>query len=573
MTARLAEEDRGLLASTAAVTAGNLASRVTGFLRVLAVGLALGTTFAGNTYQTSNLVSNVLFELSAAGLMSSVLIPPLVKLLDSGERHEAERLAGSVLGLVLVALGVLTAAGLLLRPWIMRLLTAAVEDQAVRDQEVALGSFLLVFFLPQILLYAVGAVATGLLHGTRRFAAPAFAPVANNLAVIATMVAFWAIGPGGRPGLDLTTTERWVLGLGTTAGVAAMNAVPLLALRRAGLRLRPRWDLRQAGLARLGRDGLWATATLALGQVLIVATLVLANRVEGGVVAYHLAFQLFLLPFALLAHPVVTALYPRLASSAHALDWAAFVRQLRGGAATLAFLVLPASAVAVAVADPALRLLRLGNLDAAGTRLAAQLVAAYALGLIGYAGFQLLLRASYAAGDTRTPTLVAVGVAVGGTALMVLWFAAAGDGPGRLAAVGFGHSIAYLGGTVALAALLRRRLATQGGGGGGGLDRHLRLWGQTASPGEVRRPQSSVSHRASATRLPAALARSALCAAAAGGVALVVSRAITGGWAATALAVGLALASAAAVYVGAQRALGAPELAFLRGRTREVAAP
>ncbi|MGH9222211.1 MAG: lipid II flippase MurJ, partial [Acidimicrobiales bacterium] len=448
MTTPVTEQDRRLLASTAAVTAGNLASRITGFLRVLAVGLALGTTFAGNTYQTSNLVSNVLFELSAAGLMSSVLIPPLVRLLDGGERREAERLAGSVLGLVLVALGVLTAGGLLLRPWIMRLLTAAVEDPEVRRQEVTLGSFLLVLFLPQILLYAVGAVATGLLHGARRFAAPAFAPVANNLSVIATMAAFWAIGPGGRPGLDLTDAERWVLGLGTTAGVVAMTLVPLVALRRAGLRLRPRWDLRQSGLGRLGRDGLWAAATLGLGQVLIIVTLVLANRVEGGVVAYHLAFQFFLLPFALLAHPVVTALYPRLASSAHVGDWPAFVRQLRGGAATMAFLVLPASAVAVAVAQPALRLLRLGNLDTAGTRLVAQLVAAYAVGLIGYAGFQLLLRASYAAGDTRSPTLVAVAVALGGTVTMVAWFAAA-DGPGRLAAVGFGHSLAYVGGTVA----------------------------------------------------------------------------------------------------------------------------
>ncbi|MDQ4098170.1 MAG: murein biosynthesis integral membrane protein MurJ, partial [Actinomycetota bacterium] len=79
MTApELADSDirSGLRASTAAVTAGNLASRVTGFLRVLAIGLVLGTTFAGNTYQTANLVSNVLFELLAAGLLSSVLVPP-----------------------------------------------------------------------------------------------------------------------------------------------------------------------------------------------------------------------------------------------------------------------------------------------------------------------------------------------------------------------------------------------------------------------------------------------------------------------------------------------------------------
>src|SRR5204862_3613292 len=85
--------DQGLLRSTAAITAGNVASRVTGFVRVLAVAAALGTTFLGNTYQTSNLVSNILFELLAAGILSSVLVPTFVGIIDRGDRREAERVA------------------------------------------------------------------------------------------------------------------------------------------------------------------------------------------------------------------------------------------------------------------------------------------------------------------------------------------------------------------------------------------------------------------------------------------------------------------------------------------------
>ncbi len=97
----------------AQVTAGNLAARITGLLRVVAVGGALGTTYLGNTYQTANLVSNLLFELLAAGILSSVMVPPFVALLDGGRREEAERLAGAVLGVALVALGAVTALGLL----------------------------------------------------------------------------------------------------------------------------------------------------------------------------------------------------------------------------------------------------------------------------------------------------------------------------------------------------------------------------------------------------------------------------------------------------------------------------
>src|SRR5204863_500393 len=109
-----------------------------------------------------------------------------------------------------------------------------------------------------------------------RFAAAAFAPVANNVLVVATMVVFWAMQRGARPGLDLSTSERLVLGIGTTAGVLAMSAIPVIAVRRSGLRLRPRLDLRQPELRHLGRSGLWAAGLLACSQVLIVTTLVVA---------------------------------------------------------------------------------------------------------------------------------------------------------------------------------------------------------------------------------------------------------------------------------------------------------
>src|SRR5688572_33034799 len=104
------------------ISAGNALSRATGFVRVVAVGAALGTTYLGNTYQSANLVSNLLFELLAAGILSSVLVPPFVALLDEGRRADAERLAGAVLAPALAVLGVVTVVGLLARPWISRAL-------------------------------------------------------------------------------------------------------------------------------------------------------------------------------------------------------------------------------------------------------------------------------------------------------------------------------------------------------------------------------------------------------------------------------------------------------------------
>jgi putative peptidoglycan lipid II flippase len=142
----------GLLRSSAPITAWNLVSRLTGFVRVLAVGAALGTTFLGNTYQSANLASNILFELLAAGVLSSVLVPAFVAHIRTAGRDDADRLAGGVLGMLLAILGPIVLAGMLAGPWIMRGLTITVDDAAVRRAEIDQGALLLWFLLPQVLV-------------------------------------------------------------------------------------------------------------------------------------------------------------------------------------------------------------------------------------------------------------------------------------------------------------------------------------------------------------------------------------------------------------------------------------
>ncbi|HET7487105.1 MAG TPA: lipid II flippase MurJ [Acidimicrobiales bacterium] len=445
--------------STLAVSGWNAVSRASGFARVLVVGAALGATFLGNTYQSANLVSTVTFELLAAGLLSAPLVPAFVGLLDRGDEAAAHRLASTLLGLSLGALGALTLVMAVGGRWVMELLTAGVDQPGVRAAEVRLGAFLLWFFLPQMLLYAAGAVATALLNARRRFAAAAFAPVANNVVVIATMAAFLAVTPTGRRGLELPLASRLVLAVGTTAGVLAMAAVPVVALARAGSRLRPRVDLAAPGLRSVARMGAWGAVLLAAVQVLVGVTLVLANRVEGGVVAYQIAFTFFLLPFALVAHPIFTTLHPRLSSAAHARRWDDFGADVAAGLGRTLVLVVPFAAVLAVLARPALDLVRLGALDAGDAGLVARVLAAYALGLGGYAAFQLLARAATAADRARLAAGVGVAVAAGGTLLMVAGSRAA-SGSDRVVALGLAHSAAMTVGAVALLVLLRRSVGT-----------------------------------------------------------------------------------------------------------------
>jgi putative peptidoglycan lipid II flippase len=440
---------------TATISGLNLVSRVTGFVRMLVVAAVLGTTFLGNTYQSANSVPNLVFELFAAGALQAVLVPTLVEALDTKGRAEAERVAGLVLGSLLVVLGGLVVIGAALTPLIARGLFAG-APAAISDDQIRLGTVFLLLFLPQVVFYAAGLVATAALNAEHRFAIPAFAPVLNNIVVTAAYVGFWMLRDGAEPSLDLRGIEIAVLAGGTTLGVVVFTSAPVIALVRSGYALRPKLSLRAPELARFWRQGAWAALFLALTQILLVAVLVLANEVEGGVVAYQLGFTFFLLPHALVAIPVFTALFPGMTRAALAGDDGTYAALVRRGITTITVLGLLATAALIALADPLARLTLFGNGDE-GAHQVALATAAFAPGLVPYGLFLLLTRAAYARGEARLPAAVnGVATALGVAAMLVS--SQVLDGDQRIAGLAAAHSGAYLIGAIVLAVRLRARL-------------------------------------------------------------------------------------------------------------------
>ncbi len=446
--------DVHLARSTAAMTAFTAISRITGFARIVVVAAVLGTTFLGNTYQSANTIPNILFELFAAGALQAVLIPTLVEVVDTGRTDEADHVAGAVLGFAGTVLAVLAALGMVASPWIMSGLVSGVSDPHIRDAQVRLGVFFLCFFLPQAVVYAAGLVATAALNAKGRFVLPVAAPIVNNVVVIASYAIFHALRHGAPPSLDLTLAQKLVLVGGTTGGVVAFCAVPVVAAWREGFSLRPHFDTHHPMVRRLARQGGWAAAYLAMTQILLTVVLVLANRIEGGVVAYQVAFTLFLLPHALFAVPALTALFPRLSRQAIAAEWDGFAESIRRGMDAIAFFALVATAVLFALAQPIARLVLFG----AGTHSAGAVAATirgFAPGVVGYGAFLFLTRAFYALHDARTPAVANAALVVAGGVAMVVGFAGAAHP--TVALLAGAHSGVYLVGAAALFAILAAR--------------------------------------------------------------------------------------------------------------------
>ena len=447
---------RAVSRTAAGMGAAAAVSRGFGGIRVLAIAAVLGTTYLGNTFQSSNTVSNVLFELLAAGALSAVLVPTFVGYFDRGDQKGAEHLAGELLGVAIIVLGVVALVGMLAAPWIADLLTAAVEDPTIAAEQQALTAFLLLFFIPQVVLYGLGAISTAVLNAKRSFVVGALAPIGNTLVMVGFLLAFrYVAGPD--PGLELSTNEKLLLALGGTLGVVAFVAVPSIAVWRSGFSLRPRFSRQHEGLRKvLGLSG-WASLQHGFAALLLGAAIIAGGAVEGGVVAYQVGWFFFLAPYGIIAQPIHTTILPELVAEHQAGDTSAFVSSLRWALDSMCVLLLPISALCAALAVPAMSVLAFGSAkDAQGIDLLAAALASLGLGLLPYGAFFLLARAWYVYGNSRVPA-IAGGCAAGVGVLCMAAAAVFVSGTNLVLALGLAHSLAFLVGSVVLVVSLRGR--------------------------------------------------------------------------------------------------------------------
>nr|MBA2724798.1 virulence factor MviN [Actinomycetota bacterium] len=235
MTDRSADEGvlpKSLSRGALSITALTVVSRLTGFLRVVAVAAAMGTTFFANTYQSANAAPNLIFELIAAGVLTSIFVPTFVSYIARGDDEGGWRAADALASVALVALVALAGVLFLLAPLIIRLLLVGIEDPQVRGDSIRLGTDLLRLFAPQVIFYGLGMIMTGALHAHRRFVLPAMAPIFNNIIVIGVYLVYAAVRSAGAPDIaEVPAAHVWLLGAGTTLGVVAMTVVLLPGLK------------------------------------------------------------------------------------------------------------------------------------------------------------------------------------------------------------------------------------------------------------------------------------------------------------------------------------------------------
>nr|MCU0295572.1 hypothetical protein [Candidatus Nanopelagicales bacterium] len=307
--------------------------------------------------------------------------------------------------------------------------------------------------LPQIVFYGLYTMFSQVLNARGHFGSPMFAPIVNNIVVIGAAVAFLRVAGDQVSVTTITDAEVAWLGIMTTLGVALQALVLIPVLIRSGFRFAYIRGLRGFGLGHTGKLALWTIGLVLVNQLgfLVVTRLatlanVLASEVGAvaqGLTTYQKAYLIFMLPHSVITISIMTALLPRMSRSAASKDFGKVGAFVADGMRLVAVLIVPA-AVCLVVAGPMISTVIFGFGAGSGeaSTYAGLVVMAFALGLLPFSLFYVLLRGWYAVEDTKTPFFltVAYNILMVGFSIPLFYFASVEF---KVTALALGYSIAY----------------------------------------------------------------------------------------------------------------------------------
>lgn len=377
------------------VSAATMASRLLGLVRDQLFAVLFGASPISDAFVVAFRIPNLLRDLFAEGALSSAFVPAFAEAHRNRGPEEAYRLASAIVALVLLAVGAVTALGVLLAGPLVHAIAPGLAEQALAVR-------LTRVMLPFLLLVSLSAVAMGMLNAQSRFTAPALAPAAFNVGAILVGACLWLAG---------WPPERAVLGwaVGTLLGGTLQLGVQLPSLRAAGYRFRlhlGRANLAHPGVRRV--FGLLGAAVVGLSatQVNIVVNTFFASREIGANTWLQYAFRLMQLPLGVFGVAVATVAGAGVAQRVAARDMRAAKETLGSALRMVAFLNLPSAVGLIVLGRPIVALVyQHGRFGPADTEATAQALLCYAVGLYAYSGVKVLAPAFYALGSARVPVL------------------------------------------------------------------------------------------------------------------------------------------------------------------------
>jgi len=382
------------------VGGATLLSRLLGFMRDMLIAAALGAGALSDAYFVAFALPNLFRRLLAEGALNAAFIPIWLRIRHERGSEGAQEFGESILGLIMIGLGVVALTAVVLAPVVVRMLA---PGYAPGSERFILAVDFARLAMPYLAIAGVVAVAAATLNAEGRTGATALGVVIFNVVLIAAVVALLVHGLAGTPAAGVVLSTSVLLAGGAQLLLVGGTLMRLpVAPRRLRLSVSP--DARLFFV--LAVPGLIAAG---IPQLKLIAGSIVASPSEAAVSWLYYAYRLYELPLGVVSVAIAMAIGPAVAASMRAADATAIAGAQARALETALGLALPAAlALALLATEIATVLFERGAFGAHDTAAVAAAVAAICAGLPGHALEKAFGAVSFAHEDTRTPMLAAL---------------------------------------------------------------------------------------------------------------------------------------------------------------------
>ena len=386
-----------LLKSLAAVSSMTMLSRVLGFVRDTIVARTFGAGMATDAFFVAFKLPNLLRRIFAEGAFSQAFVPILAEYKAQQGEEATRTFLAYVSGLLTLVLAVVTLLGMLAAPLVIWITAPGFADT---PEKFALTSSLLRVTFPYILLISLASLAGAVLNTWNRFSVPAFVPTLLNISMIVFAL---FLTPYFDPPI---MAMAWA----TLVGGLAQFLYQLPHLKRIGMLVLPRLNLRDSGVWRVMKQMGPAILGVSVSQISLIINTIFASFLAAGSVSWmYYADRLMELPSGVLGVALGTILLPALSRTYAKADRQEYSRLLDWGLRLCFLLVLPCSAALALLSEPlTVSLFQYGRFDAHDALMTQRALVAYAVGLLGIILVKVLAPGFYAQQNIKTPVKIAL---------------------------------------------------------------------------------------------------------------------------------------------------------------------
>lgn len=408
------EKRRSVEHSAGIVSIAVMFSRVLGLVRETVFARFFGPGFLYDAFVVAFKIPNILRDLFAEGALSAAFVKVFTDYQIKKNEIEAWRLASLVFNVLAVVMSGITIIGILAAPYVVPLLAYGFPPE-----KAALAVTLTQIMFPFILLVALAALAMGVLNTKGRFGIPASASTAFNIAsiIFGLLMAYLLSGGGWESSLDKNMipadAAQWAIigmAIGTLIGGAAQLLIQVPSLLRVGFRFSPILSFMDPGVKRIMRLMGPAIIGTSAVQVKVLVDILVVSGIEGGNSWLSFAFRLMQFPIGVFGVAIGTAAIPALSRLASEDNIDKFRSTLSDALKLVFLLTIPSACGLIVLGEPIIRLIyEGGRFRSFDTNMTSWALAAYSIGLAGYAAIKVLSPSFYALDDAKTPMYVSIG--------------------------------------------------------------------------------------------------------------------------------------------------------------------